>query len=63
MVCLGRHKTQRLLPQLVSVRDLEKSDPPCLPFAFAAVGIVKLNWQMTLIIDHCDAGTRTTTDV
>jgi hypothetical protein len=63
-VCLGRHERQYLLPMLVSVHDLEKPDPATLPSAFATVGIVKFNWQMSHIVDHCRMQeTRTTTDI
>ena len=50
---MGRQKRQYLLPLLVSIRDLEKSDPVYLLSVFTIVGIVKFNWQMILIIDHC----------
>jgi hypothetical protein len=50
---------------LVSVHDLEKSDPVILPSAFAIVGSVNFNWQMLHIFDHCRRmqERRTTTDI
>ena len=52
---MGRQKRQYLLPLLVSIRDLEKSDPVYLLSVFTIVGIVKFNWQMIsarIIVGH-----------